>query len=349
MMKKTILRFDSWRHPVMAEILGDGTIELVQADQGNVAQASSEFARAHVYQISSTRDELPPHCLVTTELLRRCPQLLCVSTSGAGFDTVDVAACTQAGVLVVNQAGGNAAAVAEHTLGMMIALSRRLLETDRRLRSERGFARQELMGHDIGGKTLGLVGIGHVGSRVTALARAFGMTVLACDPYLTEATIRERGVEPRSLQALLSEADFVSLHCPRTAETTGMMNSDAFGRMKQGSFFLTTARGGIHDEPALVEALASGQIAGAGIDVWDREPPPLDHPLLKLPNVLASYHLAGVTHEARRNMAVMAAEQIRVVLDGRVPPRLVNPEAWKSYAARFEAILGMPVKGAALS
>lgn len=123
-----------------------------------------------------------------------------------------------------------------------------------------------------------------------------------------------------------------------------MINEHALRKMKRGATFITTARGGIHDEAALLDALRSGHLAGAGLDVWDREPPPLDHPLLKLDNVIASFHTAGVTHEARRNMAAIAAEQIVGTLKGGRPPRLINPEVWPVYAERFEALLGVPVQ-----
>ena len=123
-----------------------------------------------------------------------------------------------------------------------------------------------------------------------------------------------------------------------------MMDAQAFQKMKKGAMFITTARGGIHDEAALLESLQSGHLGGAGLDVWDKEPPPLDHPLLKLKNVVATYHTAGVTHEARRNMALYAAEQLVGVLKGGRPPRLINPEAWPAYAERFEAIMGTPVQ-----
>jgi D-3-phosphoglycerate dehydrogenase len=276
---------------------------------------------------------------VTGELVARCPQLLCVSSSGAGYDTVDVAACTSAGVAVVNQAGGNAASVAEHTLAMMLAISRRMIECDRRMRRETGFSRESVMGHEIRGKTLGIVGIGHVGARVAALARAFGLEVIAADPLLAPEEIARRGARPVTLDQLLAEADVVSLHCPRDASTLKMIDARAFARMKKGAIFITTARGGIHDEQALVEALRSGHLAGAGVDVWDREPPPLDHPLLAMDNVFASFHIAGVTHECRRDVAAMAAEQIALVLAGGRPPRLVNPEVWPAYEQRRARIL----------
>src|SRR5690606_25326626 len=156
--------------------------------------------------------------------------------------------------------------------------------------------------------------IGEVGKRVAALARAFGMQVLATDPFVTPEEVARRGARSVPFERLLAESDFVSLHCPRDAGTLGMMDAAALARMKKGAIFITTARGGIHDEAALAEALRSGHLAGAGLDVWDREPPPPDHPLLAMDNVYATFHTAGVTHEARHNVAAMAARQIAGLL-----------------------------------
>ncbi len=344
--RKLVVRFDVWYDPSMAERLGrEPDIELrTCARKGDDDKAWSALARAHAYQISSAKDELPGHWFANRELLARCPNLLCVSASGAGYDTVDVAACTEAGVLVVNQAGANAQSVAEATLGFMLDVSRRISECDRRLRRERGFSREDVMGREIGGKVLGIVGIGHIGTRVAALARAFGLEVLACDPYLTEEEIARRGARSAGFEQLLERSDFVSLHCPRDRDTLKMMDARAFARMKPGAVFVTTARGGIHDETALLDALRSGHLGGAGIDVWDVEPPPLDHPLLRFENLVATFHTAGVTHEARRNTASYAAEQLAGILKGGRPPRLINPEVWPVYAKRFEAILGTHVR-----
>ncbi len=339
---KIVVRFNFPYDPAMDERFArEADIELRTCDR-NAADGSiwPDFAEAHVYLISSAKDELPRQWFANDELLARCPKLVCVSTSGAGYDTVDVDACSKAGIIVVNQAGMNAGAVAEHTLGMMLSLSKRIAECDHRLRRERGFSREELMGHDISGKVLGIVGIGHIGTRVARLASAFGMTVLAYDPYVAAEEIVRRGARPATLDELLTQSDVVSIHCPRTTETLGMIDTRALGRMKNGAIFVTTARGGIVDEAALYAALKSGQLSGAGVDVWDREPPPLEHPLLTLENVIATYHTAGVTVEARRNMAAQAAEQIIGLLKGARPPRLVNPQAWAAYRARFEAIVG---------
>jgi D-3-phosphoglycerate dehydrogenase len=210
-------------------------------------------------------------------------------------------------------------------------------------------AREDIMGREMSGKVVGLVGIGHIGRRVAGLARAFGMTVLAFDPYLTEEEIARRGATSVTMNELLERSDFVSLHCPRDDSTRRMIDAGAFARMKKGAVFVTTARGGIHDEEALLDALQSGHLRGAGIDVWDKEPPPLDHPLLQQENVVASYHTAGVTPEARRNMWALAAEQIVGILKGGRPPRLVNPEVWPAYARRFEAITGSHVQPESLS
>ena len=297
------------------------------------------LAAAQVYHVSSARDDLPAPWFVNAALLQRCPALLAVSAYGAGYDTVDVAACTAAGVAVLNQAGSNAAAVAEHSLGLMLGLGKRIAESDRRLRRGERFTRADAMGRDLAGLSLGLVGIGHAGRRVAALAQAFGMTVLACDPLIEAAEIRRRGAEPVSMAQLLARADVVSLHCPLDASTAGLFGAAAFAAMKPGALFISTARGGIHDEAALHAALVSGHLAGAGLDVWAVEPPAADHPLLALDNVIATAHTAGVTRGARAAMAAMAAAQIIGLASGQVPPRLVNPEAWPRTAARLQQAL----------
>ena len=344
--RKKVVRFDLWIDPAFDERLrGESTIELQVGAIASAPEAGwALLADAHVFHVSAAKDDLPPWLFVNSALIARCPRLLCVSSSGAGYDTVDVAACTAAGIAVVNQAGGNADSVAELTLGLMIDLSRRISESDRRLRNGRGFRREELMGRELRGKVLGLVGIGHTGRRVANLARAFGMSVLACDPLLSSEEIERRLARPASLDEVLRSSDIVSLHCPRDKSTLKLMNAATFGAMKRGALFISTARGGIHDEAALADALRSGHLSGAGLDVWDREPPPLDHPLLAMDNVVATFHSGGVSHEARRNVAAIAAEQIVEAMNGKRPPRLVNPEVWPAYAARFERLVGEPVR-----
>jgi D-3-phosphoglycerate dehydrogenase len=298
-------------------------------------------AAAHAYQIGAARDETRTEFHVHQDLLHRAPNLLIVSSNGAGYDPVDVDACTAAGVLVVNQSGGNAHSVAEHALAMMLCLSKRIVESDHVLRRDRNVNRNALMGNEVQGKTIGIVGIGNVGRRVAQLCNGlFGMTVLAYDPYLTAAEIAARGAEKVELDDLLRRADYVSVSCPLTKDNRGMIGARQFTLMQPHAFFITTARGFIHDETALAQALREKRIAGAGLDVWDKEPPPSDHPLLQFDNVLASPHTAGVTKEARANMGRIAAEQILDALDGKRPPRIVNPEVWPVYAKRFERAFG---------
>ena len=343
---KKVVRFDLWVDPAFDQRLrNESDIDLgIGAAGGSPEKGLALLEDAHVFHVSPAKDELPKWLFVNSLLLERCPNLLGVSSGGAGYDTTDVAACTAAGIAVMNQAGGNADSVAELTLGLMIDVSRRISESDRRLRRERGFSREDVMGHELRGKVVGLVGIGHIGRRVAKLAHAFGMRVLATDPYLTPEEIERRNAQPATLAELLAQSDVVSLHCPRDKSTLKLIDARAFSAMKRGAFFISTARGGIHDESALVDALRVGHLAGAGLDVWDQEPPPIDHPLLTMDNVVATFHTAGVSHEARRNVAAIAAEQIVITLKGGRPPRLVNPEVWPAYAARFERILGFPLQ-----
>lgn len=338
-----VVFFERWADPVAEEILaGEPQIEVrrltYDAPADDIWQA---LGRAHVYQVKSSRDELPTHLHVTADLLARCPDLLAISTWGAGYDTVDVDACTTAGVVVANQAGGNLEAVAEHALGLMLTLSKRIGETDKALRRQANVERQVYIGHNIDGMTVGIVGLGHIGTRMAELCRhLFRMRTIAYDPYLSDADFAARGAEPVPFSELLREADIVTVHCPRTAETRDLFDADAFARMKPGAIFINTARGGIHDETALYNALTSGHLAAAGCDVWFKEPPDPSHPLLSLDNVLASPHTAGVTHESRRQVAVYAAEQLIDIFAGRRPPRLVNPAAWDVFTGRFKATFG---------
>ena len=299
------------------------------------------LAAAHAYQIGAARDELALHFHADGDLLRRAPNLLIVSSNGAGYDPVDVEACTEAGVLVVNQSGGNAHSVAEHALGMMLTLSKRILEADRALRRDPNVNRNSLIGTEAQGKTIGIVGLGNVGRRIAELCKGLlGMQVLAYDPYLSAAEMAARGGQKVELDEVLRRSDYVSINCPLTKESRGMIGAREFALMQPHAYFITTARGFIHDEAALLQALHDKRIAGAGLDVWAKEPPLPDHPLLQFDNVLASPHTAGVTREARTNMGRIAAEQMLDALDGKRPPRLINPEVWPAYSKRFERAFG---------
>ena len=305
------------------------------------AAAAPILSAAHVYQAGASRQVLAKHYHVTPALLDQTPNLVAVSSNGAGYDPVDVDACTARGIIVVNQSGGNKEGVAEHALAMMLTLSKRIIETDRRMRAGPNIPRNQYIGRELLNRTVGIIGIGNVGGRLAELCKGlFQMRVLAYDPYLTEAQIKAKGAEKVELDDLLRQADFVSVNCPLTKDSRYMLNARAFGLMQPEAYFITTARGFIHDENALAEALAKKQIAGAGLDVWEEEPPPHDHRLMAFDNVLISPHTAGATVESRENMARIAAEQVLDILDGKKPPRLINPEVWPAYRDRFAGIMG---------
>jgi D-3-phosphoglycerate dehydrogenase / 2-oxoglutarate reductase len=330
-------------HPIYADILkARADVRLDRLENESPDDVSAPIlSAAHVYQIGAARDELARHFHVDADLLRRAPNLLLVSSNGAGFDPVDVEACTAAGVVVVNQSGGNANSVAEHAVGMLLTLSKRIIEADRALRREANVNRNALMGTEAQGKTIGIVGLGNVGRRIAELCRGLlHMNVVAYDPFLSATEMAARGGEKVELDDLLRRSDYVSISCPLTKDNRGMIGARQYALMQKHAYFITTARGFIHDEAALAEALRNKQIAGAGLDVWAKEPPPPDHPLLQFDNVLASPHTAGVTKEARENMGRIAAQQVLDALDGKRPPRIINPEVWPAYVKRFERAFG---------
>src|SRR3954463_13641856 len=249
---------------IYAEILGarpDVRLDRFENESPDEVPAPP-LSAAHAYQVGAARDELARHFHVDHDLLRRAPNLLIVSSNGAGFDPVDVEACTAAGVLVVNQSGGNAHSVAEHALGMLLTLSKRIIEADRALRRDPDVNRNALIGTEAQGKTIGIVGLGHVGRRVAELCKGLlGMTVLAYDPYLTAEEMAARGGEKVELDDLLRASDYVSINCPLDKNTRSMIGAREFALMQPHAYFITTARGFIHDEAALLEALRDKRIA----------------------------------------------------------------------------------------
>ncbi len=330
--------------PLFVEILAQRPdVQLDKLENDSPADLVTPIlTQAHVYQIGASRQVIAPHFQVTDALLAKTPNLVAVSSNGAGYDTVDVDACTAQGIAVVNQSGGNREAVAEHALAMMLTLSKRIIEADRHLRSGKAHERNAFTGRELLNKTVGVLGIGNVGGRLAELCQGlFKMRVLAYDPFMTAEQVKARGAEKVELDELLAQADFVSVHCPLTKASRKMMGAAQFARMKPEAYFVTTARGFIHDETALADALDKKLIAGAGLDVWEDEPPPSEHPLMRFDNVLVSPHTAGGTVEARENMSRFAAEQVLEILDGKKPPRLVNPEVWPAYRERFARIMGV--------
>ena len=267
---------------------------------------------------------------VTPDLIDAAPALRAISRHGVGVDSVDVAYATSRGIPVLYTPAANAESVAEHTLGMMLAVSKMILLGDRAQRNGDFQSRTRLIGFELYGKTLGVVGAGRIGSRVARMCRAaLDMHVIAYDPILSPDDARLLGVElVADISVLLQEADYVSLHAPLTPETHGLIGPRELNLMKPTAILVNCARGGIVDEQALATALLEGQIAGAAVDVWQQEPPPQDHPLFALENVIVSPHMAAHTEEAMIRMATTLALDITRVLQGERPHFCVNPEVF---------------------
>ena len=259
---------------------------------------------------------------VTTELLEAAPNLKVIGRAGIGVDNIDLEAATRRGILVMNTPGGNAVSVAEHTFALLLALARRVPAADQSTRSGE-WRKNEFAGFELKGKTLGLVGLGRIGQEVARRALVFEMQVLAHDPFVAAALARDLGVELVSLDDLLARADFLSLHVTLTPETQRLLNRERLARSKRGIRILNTARGELVDEAALAEALQSGQVAGAALDVFAGEPP-RDSPLLKLPNVIATPHIGGSTAEAQEEVGWRIAQQVRDYLKDGVVRNAVN-------------------------
>jgi phosphoglycerate dehydrogenase-like enzyme len=253
---------------------------------------------------------------------------------------VDVDAATERGVLVVNNTGVGANPVAEHALGMMIALAKDFRRADRMVRDKAWAARAHYfgdpMGTELDGQTLGIVGLGHIGSLIARKAMAaFDMRVLAYDPYLTADHMAALSVtKVENLMDMIPECDFLTLHAPATPETFHMIGREQLRAMKPTAFLINCARGPLVDTAALVEALKAGVIPAAGIDVFEVEPMPADHPFFALDNILLSPHVAGITKGTVKRLSRSCVEQAAQVLRGEKPPRIVNPEAWEQFLER---------------
>ena len=266
-----------------------------------------------------------PRC--TESLMAACKNLKVVGRHGVGLDTVDIPAATKLGVAVVHAPGSNSQAVAEHALMLMLVSVKRTVPIDRMTRSGDWGGRRDSQNTELAGKTLGIIGVGNVGRRVAKFAGALGMRVLGFDPYVPEEDLKRRGVEPvKSLEALLPQLDVLTCHTPLTPETKHMINHTTLGLMKKGAIYVNTSRGGVQQEEALFEALTRGQLAAAGIDVWEEEPASRDNKIFNLDNVVCSSHVAGVTKEASRQASLQVTDEMLRVLRGEMPQTLVNPE-----------------------
>jgi D-3-phosphoglycerate dehydrogenase / 2-oxoglutarate reductase len=240
-----------------------------------------------------------------------------VTRIGVGYDAVDVPALSRRNIPLMVAGTANSPSVAEQALFMMLMLAKRAVEMHSIVKDGKWAHRLGMLPYDLFGKTVLIIGFGRIGTRTAKRCLAMEMNVLVFDPYKSAAEIKGAGCEPVSdLDAALPRADFVSIHCPKTPETVSMFDAARLKRMKETAYLINTARGGIVDEPALYDALVSGKLAGAGLDVFEQEPPPSGHSLFELPNVIMAPHVAGVTREAVDRMSVQTARNILSALDG---------------------------------
>jgi D-3-phosphoglycerate dehydrogenase / 2-oxoglutarate reductase len=268
---------------------------------------------------------------ISAEVINASPKLRAIARTGVGYDAVDVPSASARGIAVTITPGTNHGSVAEQAFALLLALVKDVVIHDRGIRS--GEWNRTLMPRPLRGQTIGLVGLGRIGRAVASRAVAFGMRVLASEPQGDPEFDRQLGIERVGLDELLAGSDIVSLHLPLSESTRGLFDRSAFARMKPGSLLINTSRGGLILESDLVEALRSGQLAGAGLDVFDREPPPADHPLFSMPNVVLTPHMAGVDTLAMGDMATMAARCVVDLFQGRWPAdAVVNPEVAPAWA-----------------
>jgi D-3-phosphoglycerate dehydrogenase len=247
---------------------------------------------------------------VTSELLESAPNLRVIGRAGVGVDNIDVGAATMRGVVVMNAPDGNTITTAEHTIALLVSLARQIPQANSSLKAGK-WERKKFIGVELQGKTLGIIGLGRIGRVVAGRARALGMTIVAYDPFIAPDQAHDLEIELAPLEEVYMRADFLTVHTPLTSETRGLIDREVLSKMKHGARIINCARGGLVDESALYEAIKSGAIAGAAIDVFSQEPPPADHPLLSLEEVIVTPHLGASTTEAQEGVAFTVAEQMR--------------------------------------
>src|SRR5438876_185748 len=306
---------------IVADKISDRGVQLLKEQPGwNVVLATKDSLNAEIADADALI--VRSATKVNVELLDRGKKLRAVGRAGVGVDNIDLDEATKRGVLVMSTPGGNAISVAEHTFALLLSLARQIPRLDKAIHEGR-WEKSSAAGTEVRGKTLGLIGLGRIGSEVAVRAGAFDMRVLAYDPYISEAAAQEISVELVPLEKLLAESDFVSLHTALSPATQNLISATTIGKMKKGARVINTARGELIDEGALAEALKSGHFAGAAVDVFVEEPPK-SSPLVGLPNVIATPHVAGSTTEAQEEVGTQVAVQIKDYLAEGIIRNAVN-------------------------
>ena len=310
---------------LVAEPMAEGPLSLLQSQPGWEIVVSNP--REYLDHLADADALLVRGVVkVTREVLAQASKLRVVGRAGVGVDNVDLEAATELGILVMNTPGGNSVAVAEHAMALMLSLARAVPQASASTRSGK-WEKKKFLGLELRGKTLGVLGLGSIGREVVLRARAFEMRLLGCDPYVSAQWASDVNVELVDLDRLYAESDYITLHVALTPETTGMLSREAFAKMKTGVRIINCARGELVDEAALREAIESGKVAGAGLDVFAQEPPPPGDPLLALDNLIATPHIGGSTEEAQEIVGQRIVEQLIEYLQQGVVINAVNMPA----------------------
>ena len=319
---------------VVADDLPSSSIDLLRAEGWEIDARSGRTPEALADDLK-TADALVVRSAtkVTAALIDAAPRLRAIARAGTGVDNVDVAAASARGIVVMNAPGANSVSVAELAMGFVLALARHLPAADAAMKQGK-WEKKKFLGEEVREKVLGLAGLGRIGQEVARRAAGFGMRLIAHDPFISEKIASDLGVELVSLDDLFVRADYLSLHMPSNAQTRKLVNAERLARAKKGLRIINTARGDLVDEQALADAIESGQIAGAGLDVFEEEPTSRDNPLLNLDNVVVSSHVAGVTVEAHRTASLQVTDEMLRVLRGERPHVLANPDVWPRVGIR---------------
>lgn len=317
-------------HVLIPDGVDEAAIKYLQAEEGIRVTAPGKMTRDETMEMIREADALivRSRTRVDAEMLNAAPRLKVIVRAGVGVDNIDLTAASRHGVVVMNTPDGNTNATAEHTISLMLALARNIPWSHKSMEAGR-WDRQVLKGVELRGKVLGIIGFGRVGSTVARLARAFSMQVIVYDPNcsMEQCYCAERlDIEMVELDELYERADFICLHTILCDETRHLINTDSISRMKPGVRIINTARGALILEEDLAEAIKSGHVAGAALDVYSKEPPPKDHPLVGLPGVVHTPHLAASTKSAQIEVAVQAAEQVVYALKDGEYCNVKNPE-----------------------
>jgi D-3-phosphoglycerate dehydrogenase len=320
-------------HVLIPDSVDQKAVDLLEATEGLSVSAPGKLSPEALLEqvVDANALVIRSGVKITAEVFAAAPNLRAIARAGVGVDNVDLEAATKHGVIVMNTPGGNTISTAEHTFGLMLALARHLPQGDASLRAGR-WDRKNFTGVELKGKTLGLVGFGRIGQAVAKRALAFEMRVIAYDPFLDDSIFLASSVERVDIQELYEQADFITLHSPLTDDTHGMINSDAIAFMKDGVRLINAARGGLINDYDLAEALKSGKVAGAALDVYVEEPPSSEHPLIGLDKVISTPHLAASTTDAQVTVSVEAAELVANALLNNNFDNVVNTAVLRKLA-----------------